>query len=390
MTSLFGGLFDRAGRNAEDSLFSESNHYKSRTRKAHACEIQSGMLSAHSTRAAAEPAAVNQAAGKETAKKPRKINIERHSSAADAKQNLKAQARAAEAAAKAAANQQGDAERHLEADGGKLKNGRQRQGRQRKKKLAVGQTSTDTPTRPSSHQEAAGVSGRDQSAAKKKRKSKPAHTSSPAGSPADHEPLDPASTEEAEPPGCPEGAAQAAGGGAAAKEKPPKPGKLRRSQDKGQQDGKEGDAGLLPATREEREAAEQAKLARTVFVGNLAATVQRKALKKLFRRYGAVESVRVRSLPVVPDAKLPRKAAAITGAVQRGRASAHAYIVFEEPQAAEAALGHNMQEFEGLHLRVDRAASNSKGGKEAAGVQYDPSRTLFLGNLHLEIGRAHV
>lgn len=54
--------------------------------------------------------------------------------------------------------------------------------------------------------------------------------------------------------------------------------------------------------------------------------------------------MRVRSLPVKADGKLPKKAAAITGALLEGRASAHAYIVFEERAAAEAALAHNMQE----------------------------------------------
>jgi hypothetical protein len=42
-------------------------------------------------------------------------------------------------------------------------------------------------------------------------------------------------------------------------------------------------------------------------------------------------------------------------------------------------------QFEGLHLRVDRAAQNSQGGRSAAGVVYDPTRTLFVGNLHLDI-----
>lgn len=61
-------------------------------------------------------------------------------------------------------------------------------------------------------------------------------------------------------------------------------------------------------------------------------------------RYGSVESVRLRSVPVQPEAvALPRRAAVLTGKVDAERATAHAYVVFAEPQQAQAALAHNMQ-----------------------------------------------
>ena len=34
---------------------------------------------------------------------------------------------------------------------------------------------------------------------------------------------------------------------------------------------------------------------------------------------------------------------------------------------------------------MDRAAASSRGGREAAGVVYDPARSLFVGNLHVDI-----
>jgi nucleolar protein 12 len=89
-----------------------------------------------------------------------------------------------------------------------------------------------------------------------------------------------------------------------------------------------------------------------------------------------------------------------SGQVDAARGSAHAYVVFKEAAAAEAALAHNMREWEGNHLRVDRAGVNGlkargvkKGGGAAAArrlaaaapaVQYDPERSVFVGNLHIE------
>lgn len=63
-------------------------------------------------------------------------------------------------------------------------------------------------------------------------------------------------------------------------------------------------------------------------------------------RYGAVESVRLRSLPLKEEAsgKLPRRAAVATGAVDESRGSANAYVVFETEAAASTALVLNMGE----------------------------------------------
>ena len=55
-----------------------------------------------------------------------------------------------------------------------------------------------------------------------------------------------------------------------------------------------------------------------------------------------MEKVYLRSMAVDPEAKMPRRAAIITGKVQAG-AAANAYVVFQGAEAAEAALAHNMQ-----------------------------------------------
>lgn len=57
-----------------------------------------------------------------------------------------------------------------------------------------------------------------------------------------------------------------------------------------------------------------------------------------------MESVRLRSLPLLKGTKLPRKAACAAGETDEARASAHAYVVFATEREADAALAHNMQE----------------------------------------------
>lgn len=49
---------------------------------------------------------------------------------------------------------------------------------------------------------------------------------------------------------------------------------------------------------------------RTIFVGNVPLNVTKKDLKKVFNKYGPVESIRIRGVPV-PNLKTPKKVAAI-------------------------------------------------------------------------------
>ena len=126
-------------------------------------------------------------------------------------------------------------------------------------------------------------------------------------------------------------------------------------------------------------AADAEKLSRTVFVGNVPVECKAKALKSLFSKHGAVVSVRLRSVPLEAGSKLSRKAAAMKGKVEGGR-STHAYVVFETPESAERALGSNMEDFEGKHLRVDRAAAPGEG-KEG----FDSARSVFIGNLDFDL-----
>jgi nucleolar protein 12 len=133
-------------------------------------------------------------------------------------------------------------------------------------------------------------------------------------------------------------------------------------------------------------------LARTIFVGNIPASAKKKALTSLFQAYGSIESVRYRSVPLKKDVVLPRKAAVASGAVDPTRGSAHAYIIYTNIESAQNAVKkQNMKEWLGFHLRVDLAArasvKSATGGDKAeksADVKYDPTRSVFIGNLHLE------
>ncbi|XP_078442038.1 RNA-binding (RRM/RBD/RNP motifs) family protein [Wolffia australiana] len=128
---------------------------------------------------------------------------------------------------------------------------------------------------------------------------------------------------------------------------------------------------------------DESKLLRTVFVGNLPLKTKRKALVKEFSGFGEVESIRLRSVPIL-DTKVPRKGAIIKGQVNESVDSMNAYIVFKEEQSARAALAHNMSKFLGNHIRVDIACPPRKKMKTETPL-YNIKRTIFVGNLPFDI-----
>ncbi|KAM7525448.1 hypothetical protein LguiA_015350 [Lonicera macranthoides] len=127
------------------------------------------------------------------------------------------------------------------------------------------------------------------------------------------------------------------------------------------------------------------KLLRTVFVGNLPVKVKKKALLKEFSQFGEVESVRIRSVPII-NSKTPRKGAIIKKQINDSVDSVHAYIVFKTEESVQASLSHNMAVFGGNHIRVDRACPPRKKLKgEENALLYDNKRTVFVGNLPFDV-----
>ncbi|KAG7532433.1 RNA recognition motif domain [Arabidopsis thaliana x Arabidopsis arenosa] len=130
---------------------------------------------------------------------------------------------------------------------------------------------------------------------------------------------------------------------------------------------------------------DESKLLRTVFVGNLPLKVKKKVILKEFSKFGEVESVRIRSVPIV-DSKRTRKGAIMLKQINEKASSVHAYVVFETEKSAEASLAHNMSLIDGNHVRVDRACPPRKKQKGQDDTHlYDPKRTVFMGNLPFDV-----
>ncbi|KAH6790717.1 RNA-binding family protein [Perilla frutescens var. frutescens] len=126
------------------------------------------------------------------------------------------------------------------------------------------------------------------------------------------------------------------------------------------------------------------KLLRTVFVGNLPLKLKKKEIAKEFGKFGEVESVRIRSVPIV-DGKIPRKGAVIKKQINESGDSVHAYVVFKTEESAQASLAYNMAVVGGNHIRVDRACPPRKKLKGENPLLYDNKRTVFLGNLPFDV-----
>ncbi|KAK6146453.1 hypothetical protein DH2020_020322 [Rehmannia glutinosa] len=129
---------------------------------------------------------------------------------------------------------------------------------------------------------------------------------------------------------------------------------------------------------------DESKLLRTVFVGNLPLKLKKKEIVKEFGKFGEVESVRIRSVPII-DGKIPRKGAVIKKRINENVDSVHAYVVFKTEESAQASLAHNMAVVGGNHIRVDRACPPRKKLKGDDSPLYDNKRTVFVGNLPFDV-----
>eukprot|EP00051_Salpingoeca_urceolata_P013127 m.164092 g.164092 ORF g.164092 m.164092 type:complete len:508 (+) comp17705_c0_seq5:207-1730(+) len=125
------------------------------------------------------------------------------------------------------------------------------------------------------------------------------------------------------------------------------------------------------AVEEERKE-DPERLARTIFVGNLPATCSKKQIRNLFKKYGAVEAIRLRNVSLLQNRVNKRAAVILRQQHASDKSTMTAYIVFLDKESAEAATASNQTEFMGHHLRVDLAASSGK---------FDPKKSVFVGNL---------
>lgn len=132
-----------------------------------------------------------------------------------------------------------------------------------------------------------------------------------------------------------------------------------------------------PAKKQKKAKIEESpeRLERTLFVGNLALTVTKKTLRKVFNKFGELDTLRLRSFVGV-DPKTPRKVALIKKTFHAECKSMNAYIVYKDKESVGKALQCNGMVLEGLHIRVDRAASSCSVSGEKKTKQ-----CVFVGNL---------
>lgn len=131
--------------------------------------------------------------------------------------------------------------------------------------------------------------------------------------------------------------------------------------------------------------------ARTVFVGNVPLKTTKKNIKKLFRKYGIIESVRIRGIPAA-NPKLTKRVAAIKQEFHPERNNFLCYIRYKpcffliklysniysfrykNKEDAHKAEAENGVLFEGHHLRVHCCELKTKP---------DETKAIFIGNLSI-------
>jgi len=119
---------------------------------------------------------------------------------------------------------------------------------------------------------------------------------------------------------------------------------------------------------------------RTIFVGNLPNNIQGKILKRKFREYGEIESVRIRSV-ARPDMTTTKKLAFIKQKFHESRNNVNAYIRFKDIESARQSCKLNGSELDSHVIRVD-IAGKGKSGKDDTKIQeHDQTKAVFLGNV---------
>jgi len=102
-------------------------------------------------------------------------------------------------------------------------------------------------------------------------------------------------------------------------------------------------------------------------------TQTRKDLKKLFKQFGGIETIRIRSVTTA-DPKMKKKVAAIKKEFHPDRNSVNAYVVYKEKASVNKALKSKDISIEGFHLRIDSCSSKME-------QKHDHKKCVFVGNL---------
>lgn len=123
---------------------------------------------------------------------------------------------------------------------------------------------------------------------------------------------------------------------------------------------------------EESESEELEKDKRTIYISNIPNIVKKEEIKKVFKQFGHIESIRERCI-VPKDLMMKKKVAAIKNQIHPKIDVTTMFVVYKTVTAAQKALSMNGKIFEGNYLRVDTADKSKK--------KPDSKKAVFLGNL---------
>lgn len=110
---------------------------------------------------------------------------------------------------------------------------------------------------------------------------------------------------------------------------------------------------------------------KTIFVGNVSTETDKKVMANIFKQFGTLDKMWVRSVPVEQETAMSRKAKIILKKHSSNCNSKNFYILFKDKLAAERALVANATIVEGRHLHVTPASH----------IARDFKSTVFVGNL---------
>lgn len=139
----------------------------------------------------------------------------------------------------------------------------------------------------------------------------------------------------------------------------------------------------VKSKREKKKKFDFERNSRTIFVGNLPNSLDQKAVAKLFKDCGPVETARIRSI-VAEKEKMPPKVALITKRMHPKVDSFNAYVVFksnENDECVKNALKMNGKIIDGHHIRVDRAQRPQAKKLTLTSRK----KSIFVGNLRFDV-----
>ncbi|XP_067000963.2 RNA-binding protein 34 isoform X2 [Anabrus simplex] len=116
---------------------------------------------------------------------------------------------------------------------------------------------------------------------------------------------------------------------------------------------------------------DEEKESRTIFVKNLPNKLKKSKIRKLFDKYGTIQSVRLRCV-ALSDPRIPKKVAVIKEKFHPDRSNISAFICFESSESATAALAANGMVIDDHHVLVDKAIQEKT---------HDQRRAVFVGNV---------